>query len=423
MRQTHIDAALEKARERCPGWVMAVLLQALAGVGEDNTHEGISNTVAKSADDAWHWASTRLPVAVGSEAVGTHAAFLPAIRKHLLSCDRGVSITGADGQSLALAREQALQDASRAVPTCGPAGAMVAFVGMAPTEHDAKHGEPLSGHDGVVFAAHYLQPLGLRKDEVIITHCIPVVGDGDGADSVAYASFVKTELGAVQPGMVIALGTHAAQRLAELGKPADFVLPHPAGVRRGGDVAQVTRRLKAVSERLDVLRSAKVASLKGVVVGKKDEGAKDVHIAKALDEKQIVIGVVLDGYQVDSQGDWTPPSEIEKTAHDWMANSRVVGLQHEGPANAVVVESWLWPYPTGDDYRAAMAGEPHQAYAAKFGDQVVHSGSWLIGVKIMDDETWAAVQAGLITAYSIGGNGLQQPMTVGAMPDVTYINA
>lgn len=146
---------------------------------------------------------------------------------------------------------------------------------------------------------------------------------------------------------------------------------------------------------------------------------KDIPILKLDEEKQIVYGVVLDPYIVDTQGDWSPPSEVEKTAHDWMELSRTIGIGHKSRADATPVESFLMPYPSDDDYRAAMADEPHRIIKFKFGSGFVHSGSWVLGTKVRDEETWALVKSGELGSYSIGGHGERTEIVTSIMPRIT----
>lgn len=153
----------------------------------------------------------------------------------------------------------------------------------------------------------------------------------------------------------------------------------------------------------------------------KGEGAltKEIPILKLDDEKRIVYGVVLDPYIVDTQGDWIPPAEVEKTAHDFMKESRTIGLGHRGEVDAKPVESFLMPYPDQDDYRAAMAGEPHRIIKFKFGSGFVHSGSWVLGTMVDDPATWELVKSGELGSYSIGGHGERTEIDLSVMPRVT----
>jgi hypothetical protein len=147
--------------------------------------------------------------------------------------------------------------------------------------------------------------------------------------------------------------------------------------------------------------------------------AKDVAILKLDEEKRIVYGVVLDPYIVDTQGDWSPPSEVEKTAHDFMEQSRTIGLGHKRETEAVPVESFLMPYPTQEEYEKAMHGEPHKVFKFKFGEGFVHSGSWVLGTKVKEEGTWQLIKSGELGSYSIGGHGEREQITDVELPKVT----
>lgn len=309
-------------------------------------------------------------------------------------------------QRVMLPKEPAYDEVADIVPTMGPMRPPLAFVGTSPSLIDAARGEPFCGPDGRYLLDHYLAPLGLAKNDVVVTHLYPQAGEPSAEELVGWSGWVKEELRRHDPALVIALGKIAKEQLGAL---ADMALPHPAAVRRKGDSGEVARKLRLVKERLLTLQAP---AIEGVKIGKADG------------DKHIAFGVVLDGYQFDSQGSWIPASAIEETAHKWLTQSRIIGVQHTRMANAVPVESWLWPYPSQDDYRAAMQNLPHKCFAATFGkDTAVHSGSWVLGVKVLDEELWRDIDEGRITAYSIGGSGIEVPASENDMPEVTYINA
>ena len=130
---------------------------------------------------------------------------------------------------------------------------------------------------------------------------------------------------------------------------------------------------------------------------------------------------MLDPYIIDAHDDYLSPAVIEETAHDFLSESRVVGLDHNGAADgAKVVESWIQPYPSPEDYKAAIEGKPHKAYAQAFGEDVVRSGSWVLGVKLTP-ELWSRVQSGELNGFSIGGYGQREEMAEGEMPEVEFI--
>lgn len=121
-----------------------------------------------------------------------------------------------------------------------------------------------------------------------------------------------------------------------------------------------------------------------------------VPIMKMNTQKQIVYGVVLAPNEIDAQDDFMEPHEIEKAAHRYLANSRVVGSGHSKPVKAHPVESFIAP----QDF------EIHGQY----GNQMVKAGSWVLGVKIDDPDEWQKVMEGHYQGFSVGGVGARQQM-------------
>lgn len=113
----------------------------------------------------------------------------------------------------------------------------------------------------------------------------------------------------------------------------------------------------------------------------------EVEFAKTDDEKQIVVGVVLEPDEIDTQGDIITLDEIEKAAHEFLIKSRVVGKQHETVADAEIVESYLVP----EDLT--------------IGVEKVKKGTWVMAVKVHSDELWQEVKDGKFSGFSIGGKG------------------
>ena len=258
------------------------------------------------------------------------------------------------------------------------------FVVSQPSTLDVVRKSQLCGIDGRVFKEQYLEPLGLARSDV------------DVIDMSELAEHKGT-----RPLAVIALGK--AARLA-LGNVANFSLPHPWSIRKSGDKrGELARKFKRIGRILETAHLTKRVTLK-----------------KADEAKRIVYGVVLDPYIVDAHDDYLSPAEIETTSHNFMASSRMIGLDHGGATEAQVVESWIQPYPSADEYKKAVAGEPHQATRTAFGDDFIHSGSWVLGVKL-SSENWAKVQAGELNAFSIGGFGTREPMAESEMPKVEFI--
>ena len=122
------------------------------------------------------------------------------------------------------------------------------------------------------------------------------------------------------------------------------------------------------------------------------EDATPIHkceIKKVDTERQIVYGVVLEPDTEDAQGDVISRDDVETAAHNYLKQSRVVGLGHTSEADAEVVESFVVP--------ADM----------EWNGQVVKAGSWVIGVHVTDPQQWELVKDGTLNSFSIGGWGLR----------------
>lgn len=147
-----------------------------------------------------------------------------------------------------------------------------------------------------------------------------------------------------------------------------------------------------------------------------------INICKIDKEKQVVTGIVLDPYIVDSQDDWISPNDVEKAMYGWMENSQQIGLRHNGVTkNAVVVESYLFPYPTTEDYTAAMNGKEHSIYKMKIGDDYVHSGSGIVSFLVKDTDLWSDIKSRKFNAFSIGGKGKRRKGLKSNLPKVKKV--
>ena len=122
-------------------------------------------------------------------------------------------------------------------------------------------------------------------------------------------------------------------------------------------------------------------------------------VFKAADKpKQTLYCVVMEPETEDLQGDVTDAEEIEKAAHQYLLDSRVVGDSHRKDecanlfkVDAGVVESFIAP----TDYEV--------------GGEKILKGSWVLAIKVYDTEIWKSIEAGEITGLSIGGFGERLP--------------
>jgi len=126
----------------------------------------------------------------------------------------------------------------------------------------------------------------------------------------------------------------------------------------------------------------------------KEEGKeplhKDIRITKADKARQIVYGVVYEPDVEDAHEDTMTADEIEKAAHGFMErqNTYNIDKQHDLDADkGYVVESYIAPVDM------------------QLGDQEIKKGSWVAGVKVLDDDTWEQIEKGEITGFSMFGAG------------------
>ena len=132
---------------------------------------------------------------------------------------------------------------------------------------------------------------------------------------------------------------------------------------------------------------------------------QNVKIAKADKKKQLVYGVVLAPYEVDSWLDYERPEEIEKAAHVYLIRMwegqrpAMVGKEHKEPIEAIPVESYIAPvdfwYP----------GTPQTE------EYKVKAGSWVLVTYIKDKAEFNKVLSGKYGGYSVQGLGRRKKVS------------
>ena len=91
-------------------------------------------------------------------------------------------------------------------------------------------------------------------------------------------------------------------------------------------------------------RRRRYSKVGGLVEHLLDE-ARDVHLAKADEDEQIVYGIVLEPDTVDAQADIYSAEEVRQAAHKYMEDHQNAGLMHQKIINdkAKVLESFHAP--------------------------------------------------------------------------------
>ena len=123
------------------------------------------------------------------------------------------------------------------------------------------------------------------------------------------------------------------------------------------------------------------------------------RVVKSGAERQFTLGVAYPAMKADiaraadGHRDFVGPEALEKTAHEWLAKYRDVGLFHrEGTeGHFTPAESYLWPAPTWRTV-SPVDGSVHE----------VCKGDWMLG-GYWDDYGWTLVKAGLVNGWSPEG--------------------
>ena len=121
--------------------------------------------------------------------------------------------------------------------------------------------------------------------------------------------------------------------------------------------------------------------------------------ADATGEERYVLGIVMEPDEVDTQGDTQTADTVRKAAFAFMEAYRGGGdAGHMGLMHKQLV-----------DGKVAILESYLQKADETMGDEAIKAGSWLMGVRVMDDDLWAAVKKGDLTGFSIGGTAVKTP--------------
>ena len=151
---------------------------------------------------------------------------------------------------------------------------------------------------------------------------------------------------------------------------------------------------------------------------KKNLFDKAMPLLKGADptDERFVLGIVLEPEVVDAQGDIYSEPEVRQAAHRFMEDFGGLGLMHRLRVNGQVkvLESFLAPV----DFvlsNQAVSGQPKEETLEPHSPQLkadaptVRRGTWLLAVRILDDDLWKQVKDGTLSGFSIGGSARRVP--------------
>lgn len=124
-------------------------------------------------------------------------------------------------------------------------------------------------------------------------------------------------------------------------------------------------------------------------------------IGKVNSEKKIVYGEVYAPNKIDSYGYFATPEEVERMAYKFMKldMSKVIDTEHDNVSNGSF---------------------PVESFIAREGDPDFREGSWVLAVKITNDEVWEKVQSGELNAFSMEIMAKLAPVVVSFETDIHH---
>ena len=136
----------------------------------------------------------------------------------------------------------------------------------------------------------------------------------------------------------------------------------------------------------DEVRAKAGNILKDIKEGKKFEKFISVYAIDKADDEHIVCGIVYEPDVVDAQGDKANEIEIRKAAYRFMEDVQTIKVMHKGKkVNVKMLESYIAPI-------EFMVNK-----------QVIKKGSWVMTVRVLDENIWKAVKDGVLTGFSMAG--------------------
>lgn len=139
-----------------------------------------------------------------------------------------------------------------------------------------------------------------------------------------------------------------------------------------------------------------------------------MEIIKADNDKRIVTGPVLVPENVDLQDDIISAEEIEKAAHNYLLKlsfhddqefMKKLGLSGKSKRGFMHVEF---------NRKIALVESYCAPCDMEINNRKIKTGTWVMSVKVFDDEAWNLVKAKKITGFSIGGRSRAVPETEAA---------
>lgn len=116
------------------------------------------------------------------------------------------------------------------------------------------------------------------------------------------------------------------------------------------------------------------------------------------DDERYVLGIVLEPETLDAQNDIYSAEEIRNAAHVFMEEYGGLGLQHQRRVGGL-----------GTNGKVKLLESYIMLADTELGGQILKRGTWMMAVRVIDDELWNQVKTGALTGFSIGGSARRVP--------------
>lgn len=174
-------------------------------------------------------------------------------------------------------------------------------------------------------------------------------------------------------------------------------------------MSEATRKLKKINiEFLSLVH--KGANKKTILYKSVDQNKpnieREITIKKVDEDQRMVYAIVYSPDEADTHGDTAEAKVIKEAAHEFMRKgitNQVDKAHDENPDEGFVAESWI----------------------TKEADSVFPNdpiGSWAVGIKVENDETWDEVKKGEITGLSLQALAVVEPIKKESEPASIFTN-
>jgi hypothetical protein len=222
-----------------------------------------------------------------------------------------------------------------------------------------------------------------------------VAGDTDGLLRDAVEKFTGNPVGEPDPGTVM---TPLAQVAGLALEPVDDdrVLKYEKVVVLDEKAEQINDMICQLG--LPIITESAEEYVYKADTDTDDDDAEEVEertvFAPVLEPNDGADGAPLDP---DKQDEIYSSEAIRKTSHYWMENGGVIGLMHrfDVSQHVSILETYLAPV---DFTFKCSDGKKYK----------VRKGTWLLKVRVNNDDMWKAIKKGELGAFSVGGSAIKR---------------